>query len=313
MIDVQDMHLTFYLFGSFMEASATALGRAGHERGPMSTQNPATLGGDDFQPGTDEALLPGVIDAVHAAGAQLVKKFSTEPRLTTRDDVVRAIHANDELSLSILRPALEQLRPGAGWVADELESGPLSEGEWWVSDPVEGNINHVQGMADWGVTATLVRDNVPVLTVVHLPLTGDTYTAGRGRGAFANGKRLRTSGKDALDSAVVGTGQAAPGETTDTFRRIGLSVAAMLDAALVLRVSVPATLQLIQVAAGRMDAFWQFSAVRSGLLAGALLVAEAGGSVTDTRGAPWSLTSSDFLATAPGLSQPAVGVLSLIH
>jgi myo-inositol-1(or 4)-monophosphatase len=279
----------------------------------MSVQNPATVGSDDLQPGTDEALLPRVVAAVHAAGALLVEHFSTEPRLTTRDEVVEAVHANDELSLSVLRPALETVRPGAGWVEDELESGPLPEGEWWVSDPVEGNINHIHGMVDWGVTATLVRDNVPVLTAVHLPLAGDTYTALRGRGAFANGVALHTSGKSTLDSAVVGTGQAAPGETTDTFRRLGLSVAAMLDAALVLRVSVPATLQLIQVAAGRMDVFWQFSAVRSGLLAGALLVAEAGGAVTDTQGAPWTLASSDFLAAAPRLSQPAVAVLSFIH
>jgi myo-inositol-1(or 4)-monophosphatase len=112
-------------------------------------QNP-TVGSDDLQPGTDKALLPDVVEAVHAAGAQLVESFSTEPHLTTRDDVVSAIHANDELSLSTLRPALERLRPRAGWVEDELESGPLPEGEWWVSDPVEGNINHVHGMVDWG-------------------------------------------------------------------------------------------------------------------------------------------------------------------
>jgi myo-inositol-1(or 4)-monophosphatase len=271
------------------------------------------VGGANLQSATDEVLLPGVIVAVRAAGAQLVESFSTEPCLVTRDDVVSAIHANDELSLSVLRPALEQLRPGAGRVEDELESGPLPAGEWWVIDPVEGNINHIHGMGDWGVTATLVRDNEPVLAVVHLPLTGDTYTAVRERGAFANGVALHTSAKGTLDSAIVGTGQAAPGETSDTFRRVALSVAAMLETAMVLRVSVPATLQLIQVAAGRMDVFWQFSAVRSGLLAGALLVAEAGGVVTDTRGAPWTLASSDFLAASPGLSQPAVAVLSLIH
>jgi len=77
-------------------------------------------------------------------------------------------------------------------------------------------------------------------------------------------------------------------------------------------VSVPATWQLIQVAAGRMDAFWQFSQVRSGLLAGALLVAEAGGVVTDTHGKPWSLDSDDFLATTPSLHAAAVETLSTI-
>ncbi|MFY0578744.1 inositol monophosphatase family protein [Cystobacter fuscus] len=86
----------------------------------------------------------------------------------------------------------------------------------------------------------------------------------------------------------------------------------MLENALVLRVSVPATLQLIQVAAGRMDAFWQYSQVRSGLLAGALLVEEAGGGISDTQGRPWSLTSGDFLAAASPLHGAAVGVLSSI-
>jgi myo-inositol-1(or 4)-monophosphatase len=177
---------------------------------------------------------------------------------------------------------------------------------------VEGNINHIHGMADWCVTATLVRDNTPVLTVVNLPMTDNTYTAIRGGGAYLDGVRLNVSVKTKLHAALVGTGQAMPGEDRETYLRIGQSVTAMLGKALVLRVSVPATLQLIQVAAGRMDVFWQYSQVRSGLLAGALLVEEAGGRITDTHGRPWSLTSSDFLASASRLHGAAVEVLSAI-
>lgn len=186
-----------------------------------------------------------------------------------------------------------------------------------MTDPVEGNVHHIHGMPDWGVTATLVRDNVTVLTAVYLPLagggtSGTLYTAVRGGGAFQDGARLRPSVKPALDGALVGTGQARPGEDSATFQRIGRSVTAMLNSALVVRVSVPATLQLVEVAAGRMDAFWQFSRVRSGLLAGALLVAEAGGRVTDTRGRPWTPSSDDFLAAAPALHAAAVDVLSAV-
>ncbi len=76
------------------------------------------------------------------------------------------------------------------------------------------------------------------------------------------------------------------------------------------RVSVPATLQLIHVAAGRMEAFWQHSDVRSGLVSGALLVAEAGGVVTDTHGAPWTPAHSDFLAAAPGVHQAVADALA---
>lgn len=90
-------------------------------------------------------------------------------------------------------------------------------------------------------------------------------------GAYLDGGRLRPSAKTDLGVALVATGQATPGEDSDIHRRIDQSVATMLENALVVRVSVPATLQLIHVAAGRMDAFWQYSRVRSGLLAGALL------------------------------------------
>lgn len=72
--------------------------------------------------------------------------------------------------------------PGSRGEEDELAGGVLPEGEWWVVDTAEGNINHIHGMGEWAVTATLVRDNVPVLSVVHLPLTGDTYTALQGKG-----------------------------------------------------------------------------------------------------------------------------------
>lgn len=260
----------------------------------------------------DQALLPGVAAAVQAAGAHLVERFGTSSDFRTREDVVAAIHANDAAALVYLRPPLEALRPQAQWSEDELEAGLLPAGEWWVTDPVEGNINHIHSLTDWGVTATLVRDNRPVLTAIYLPLTGDLYTAVAGGGAFLNGQPIVPSAKTSLTAALVGTGQAAPGETADAFRRIGESVEAMLDAALVLRVSVPATLQLIQVAAGRMDAFWQFSAVRSGLLAGALLVTEAGGTVTDTKGQAWTLASNTFLAATPTLHSAAVDVLTAI-
>ncbi len=282
----------------------------------MTRQNASSapaFGGGNPSLGQDLALLPGTVAAVRAAGAHLRERFTPDARPGSLAEVTAAIHANDAASLRFLREPLLALRPGAGWAEDELESGPLPAGEWWVTDTVEGNINHIHGMTEWSVTATLVRDNQPVLTVVHLPLGDDTYTAVRGGGAFLNGVPVRPSAKPRLDAALVGTGQARPGEDPDTFRRIGLSVTAMLDNALVTRVSVPATMQLIQVAAGRMDVFWQFSDVRSGLLAGALLVTEAGGIVTDTTGAPWSLASADFLAAAPALHPAAVDVLAPIR
>ncbi|AJE43435.1 inositol monophosphatase family protein [Streptomyces nodosus] len=261
-------------------------------------------------PGVDEVLLSRVVAAVTVAGATLRDRSTRHARGVSLREVVDEIHANDAAVLDVLKAPLLEARPGSGWAEDELAGGALPDGEWWVVDPAEGNINHVHGMPDWAVTATLVRDNRPVLTVVHLPLTGDTYTALAGAGAELNGAPLHVSAKTDLAASLVGTGQARPGEDETTFRRIGESVTAMLINGLVVRVSVPATLQLIHVAAGRMDAFWQFSDVRSGLVAGALLVSEAGGTVTDLHGAPWTLAHRDFLAAAPGIHRAASRVLA---
>lgn len=263
------------------------------------------------KPAADDAsLLTLAVAAVESAGQAVRARFRPDTRPASRHDIGALIAANDAVSQAILHAALSAARPDAQWAGDEGGSGRLPDGEWWIVDPVEGAINHIHGLPDWGVTATLVRDNVPVLTAMHLPMSAETYAAVRGGGAWLNGKRLHASSKTELNAAMVGTGQAVPDEGSAVYRRIGNSVSAMLAAALVVRVSVPSTLQLVQVAAGRQDLFWQYSQVRSGLLAGALLVAEAGGKVTDLHGHPWQPDSSGFLASAPALMAPAVAVLS---
>ncbi|NHZ43954.1 3'(2'),5'-bisphosphate nucleotidase CysQ [Massilia sp. CCM 8693] len=258
----------------------------------------------------DQALLLQTVSAVQAAGRAVKALFDPAARPHTMQEIASAIAANDGVSMSILRQALAQARPAARWDDDEEGRGPLPAGEWWVCDPVEGAIHHIHGSPHWGVTATLVRDNVPVLSAIYLPLTGDTYTALAGGGAWRDGTRLHVSSKSDLRAAMVGTGQAAPGEGAATHRRLGRSVTAMLEAALVVQVSVPSTMQLIAVAGGHQDLFWQFSQVRSGLFAGALLVAEAGGRVSDLHGQPWHPGSGAFLAGAPALTVAALAVLA---
>ncbi|MFE7170352.1 inositol monophosphatase family protein [Streptomyces sp. NPDC057616] len=255
-------------------------------------------------------LLAETSAAVRAAGAALRERFGDVVRHRTREELMRALAANDGVALDILRPRLARLRPHARWVEEELEGGALPPGEWWVVDPAEGNVNHLHALPEWAVTATLVRDNQPVLTAVHQPLTGETYTALTGAGAHVDGRPLHVSPTTDLGLSLVATSQARPDEDEDVVRRVGSSITAMLHDALVVRTSVPATLHLLNVAAGRIDAFWQFAGARADLLPGALLVAEAGGRISDTEGRSWTPQSESFLAAAPGVHPPAVAALS---
>ncbi|MEU0786655.1 inositol monophosphatase family protein [Streptomyces sp. NPDC006173] len=259
---------------------------------------------------SDAYLLEQTAIAVGAASSVLRERFGGVVRYRTREELMRALAANDDAALDVLRPRLERLRPEARWVEEELAGGALPSGEWWVVDPAEGNVNHLNGLPEWGVTATLVRDNQPVLTAVHLPLTGETYTALAGGGAYLDGRPLHVSETTDLGLSLVATSQARPDEDEAITRRIGSSITAMLIDALVVRTSVPATLHLLNVAAGRIDAFWQFAGARADLLPGALLVAEAGGRISDAEGRPWTPASESLLAAAPGVHSAAVATLS---
>ncbi|MGO4459451.1 inositol monophosphatase [Streptomyces sp. M-16] len=259
---------------------------------------------------SDADLLDQTSVAVRAAGSALRERFGEVVRYQNREELMNALAANDDTALDILRPRLTRLRPDAGWVEDELDGGALPPGEWWVVDPAEGNVNHLHALPDWAVTATLVRENQPVLTVVHLPLTGETYTALTGAGAYVDGRPLHVSRTADLGLSLVATSQARPDEDKNVVRRVGSSITAMLFDALVVRTSVPATLHLLNVAAGRIDAFWQFAGARADLLPGALLVTEAGGRISDAEGRPWTPQSESFLAAAPGVHAQAVATLS---
>ncbi|WP_019071836.1 inositol monophosphatase family protein [Streptomyces hokutonensis] len=259
---------------------------------------------------SDADLLAHTSLAVRTAGAALRELFGDVVPYRTLEELMHALAVNDDAVLGVLRPRLTALRPGAGWVEEELAGGPLPAGEWWVVDPAEGNVNHLHGLPEWAVTATLVRDNLPVLTVVHLPLTGETYTALAGAGAHLDGRALHVSRTSDLGLGIVATSQARPDEDEKVVRRVDSSITEMLLDALVVRTAVPATLHLLNVAAGRIDAFWQFAGARADLLPGALLVTEAGGRITDVEGRPWTPASESFLAAAPGVHAEAAATLS---
>jgi myo-inositol-1(or 4)-monophosphatase len=260
----------------------------------------------------DAAVLEATVAAVRDAGRRLLARYSEDARPADRAALLAAAEENERTSDDELRLALTAARPEAKWLTEELETTELPPGEWWAVDAVEGNVNHVHGLPEWCVSATLLRDGVPVLTAVYQPVPDVLHRAVRGGGAFANGRRLRVSAKSDLGAAVATTGQAEAGQS-DTYRRIGASITTMLGAALLVRATVPSTFPLLLVAAGHTDLFWQYRPTLPGVAAGALLVTEAGGTVTDLAGAPWRPGAADVLATAPALHTAALATLSTVH
>lgn len=252
----------------------------------------------------DVTLIGEVERIATAAGARLLDRWSATNRPTDRETTIAALDANEKASSVALRRALERARPQARWVDEEHETMPLPAGEWWVVDAVEGNVNHIHGLPEWGVSIALVRDGVPVLAVVRQPVGDRTFTGLRGGGAFVGDAPLAVSAKRSLDVAIVATGQAEAGQT-DTYRRIGASITTMLNSALLVRATVPSTFPVLLLAAGHIDVFWQFAPTLPGVAAGVLLATEAGGTVSTIDDHPWAPGVATILIAAPGVHAAA--------
>jgi myo-inositol-1(or 4)-monophosphatase len=255
-------------------------------------------------------LLTDVTTVAREAGARLLTLYSPDARPSGRDDMFTSGRRNEEAVGGGLRAGLASVRPQARWLEDDDEAAPLpDDGEWWAVDAVEGNVNHVHGLPEWCVSATLLRAHEPVMTVVHQPVGDHTWTAERGGGAYLDGRRLHASAKTELNAAITVTGQAEAAQT-GTYRRLGDSITAMLAEALMVKATVPSTFPMLLVAGGQNDVFWQFAPVLPGVAAGWLLITEAGGMVTRLDGSPWRPGDADLLATAPALHKAAVAVLA---
>jgi myo-inositol-1(or 4)-monophosphatase len=149
-----------------------------------------------------------------------------------------------------------------------------------------------------------------VLAALHNPLQRETYTATRGGGAFLNQTPITPSRKTDLSVSIVSTSQPPfVGDQPQAIANSGRALAALLPAVGVVRNLGPTSWQIADVAAGRIDAFWEYGHDAANLLAGSLLVSEAGGTVTDASGLPWGPASESFVAGPASLQRQMVELL----
>lgn len=171
------------------------------------------------------------------------------------------------------------------------------QSEWtWILDPLDGTTNFVHALPFYSVALALAHHGQPVLGVVHAPALGWTFHGARGHGAFRNGLPIHVSDTATLADALLGTGFSYvrnEGGRDDNSGR----VAAILPLCRDLRRFGSAELDLCLTAAGHYDGYWEMYLMPYDVAAGAVLVAEAGGRVTDLRGGGEWLHGGEVLAS----------------
>jgi len=247
------------------------------------------------------------IRAARAGGRVLLKYFGRADTLTIqkkgRNDFVTEVDRGAEQAIIAV---LKKAYPDYGILAEE--SGEQEGNDYqWVIDPLDGTTNFLHGFPQFSVSIALKHKDVLQTGVVYDPLRDEIFTAHKGNGAFLNERRLRVSKRRGLDGALIGTGfpyrdQRHIDAYLSMFKDLVLETAG-------LRRPGSAALDFAWVAAGRIDGFWELGLSQWDFAAGALLVQEAGGVVSDIAGGKRHLKTGNVVAGGLRVHQALLGAI----
>jgi myo-inositol-1(or 4)-monophosphatase len=185
----------------------------------------------------------------------------------------------------------------------------------WVIDPINGTTNFIHGLPHFAVSIALQVNGVTEQAVIYAPATNQLFTASKGLGGFCNNRRMRVSKRTRLLDALLGSSIAVKAATKS--RNLDhLMLDLMADTAGVRHLGSP-VLDLAYVASGALDACYAIGLKPWEMAAGALMVTEAGGLISDALGDKHYLKTGHLIAGCPKIfSQllPRIGTnLSTIH
>lgn len=220
------------------------------------------------------------------------------------DLVTRADMESEATILAILQEAF----PQHCFLAEETgENGASSEFRW-IIDPLDGTTNFAHGYPQFSISIALQQGQRVVLGVVYDVMRDDLYVAERGQGATLNGRPIRVSHTPDLAHSLLVTGFPYDRQTdpNNNLKQFG---AFLVRAQGVLR-SGSAALDLCAVAAGRVDGYWEMRLQPWDWAAGALMVTEAGGQISDWTGREFVLGTDTLVASNGHVHAEMLAVLA---
>lgn len=178
----------------------------------------------------------------------------------------------------------------------------------WIIDPLDGTTNFIHGFPQYAVSIALQQRGQITQAVVYDPTRNELFTATKGVGALLNEKRIRVGRRDKLSDALVGTG--FPYTDLSGLDEYLKMFKLMTEKTAGLRRPGSAALDLAYVAAGRLDGFFEKKLKPWDMAAGALLISEAGGIVSDFRGEGKHMDKGDVIAGSPKIFAQMLNVLT---
>ncbi len=249
--------------------------------------------------------------AAHAAGEIIIENWQQPKQIGFKGaiDLVTSVDRDCE------RRIVELLRrnfPRHSILAEEeTETAGGDEDYRWIIDPLDGTTNFVHGYPQFCVSIALEREEETLIGVVYDPLRRECFSAIRGQGATLNGESIRTSTVPELDQALLATG--FPYDRRENADHYLAYFRAFLTRCQGIRRAGAAALDLCYVASGRLDGFWELKLQPWDSAAGSLIVAEAGGQLSNFAGNDFTIWSNEVMASNGRIHEAMIDVMRGIH
>ena len=247
-----------------------------------------------------DELLAVALDAARQAGELLRDGRPADLGVAaTKSSPVDVVTEMDLASEKLIVELITGRRPLDGYLGEEGTERPGSSGVRWVVDPLDGTVNYLYGLPGWAVSVAAELDGQAVVGVVAAPARGETFQAVLGRGALLDGRPISCRPPAPWGQALIGTGfnyvQAARVHQADVLHQL---MPQLRD----IRRGGAAAVDLCDVAAGRLDGYYERGLSRWDFAAGALIAREAGAL---TGGRPGEQPSGELtVAAPPGVFEP---------
>lgn len=202
---------------------------------------------------------------------------------------------------------LSTILPEAGFITEEGTNTTQAEQYNWVIDPLDGTTNFVHGVPFFSVSIALMEFKEVIIGVVYEVNLHECFYAMKGGGAFCNDTRIKVSKAPTLSSSLIATG--FPYYNFDQIDRYLAALKALMQSSHGIRRFGSAAVDLCYVASGRLEGFFEYNLNSYDVAAGALIVEEAGGKVTDFSEGRDFVFGREILATNDNIHQEILGKL----
>lgn len=253
-------------------------------------------------------FLATAVEAVVKAGT--MQRAGVDHLRIEKKGAIDLVTQIDREVEEVFRALIARRFPSHAVLAEEFEArgDRQTDAEFcWVFDPVDGTTNYAHGLPIYCSACALEQRGRPIAAAIYDPSRRELFTAERGAGAWLNGAPLRVSSADALIDSMLCTGFPYNVQT-DSGYLLGLFDDFLRRARAVRRLG-SAAIDLAYVAAGRFDGFWEVRLNPWDISAGALIIEEAGGTVSRLDGGPFESRLGEIVASNGRIHPQMVDVI----